>query len=159
MIHNITVCSHDCNLARNTFHPWWIKGAVKSIWSWDGPLLRMVWQQQSELHFRVKTLCFFDCRYCKAVKSTIVTDDDFCDAIFQNVLLNSCIQWRVNLFWCLSVSDKETAFSAQISPSFVVAFIVKIIRYKWLNHNDLSKYNLRRIQAKEWCRWRIFSRL
>ena len=92
MIHNIAVCSHDCNLARNTFHPRWIKGAVKSIWSWDGPLLRMVWQQQSELHFRVKTLCFFDCRYCKAVKSTIVTDDDFCDAIFQNVLLNSCIQ-------------------------------------------------------------------
>ena len=32
MIHNIAVCSHDCDLTRNTFHPWRIEGTVKSIW-------------------------------------------------------------------------------------------------------------------------------
>ena len=92
MIFNIAICSHDCELARDAFQPRWIEGVVKSIWSWDGPLRRMVWRQQSELHFWVETLCFFDCWRCKTVKSTIVTDNKFCDAIFQNVLLNSCIQ-------------------------------------------------------------------
>ena len=61
MIHNIAVCYYNCDLARDAFHPRWIEGAVKSIWSWDGPLRRMVWQQQSELYLWVETLGFFNC--------------------------------------------------------------------------------------------------
>ena len=44
MIHNIAVCSHDCDLARDAFHPRWIEGVIKSIGCWNGPLCWMVWQ-------------------------------------------------------------------------------------------------------------------
>ena len=114
MIHNMAVCSHDCDLARDAFHPRWIEGAVKSIWRWDGPLRRMVWQQQSELHFWVEMLRSLNCWRCKAVKSTIVTDDKFFDTIFNNVLLHSRIQYRINFFRCLAVSDEKTAFPLKV---------------------------------------------
>ena len=91
MIHNIAIGPYDCQFAWNAFHFRRIKCAVESIRQGDRSFCRMVWQQQGEFHFWVKMFRFLNGRSCKAVKSTVVTDDKFGDAIFNNVLLHSRI--------------------------------------------------------------------
>lgn len=130
MIDHVSVRSDNGYTARNTLHPRRVIGSVKAFWRGHRALCRVIRKKQGQDYSRMRFLRLDD-RFCsQPVKAPIVAYNKLCHTIFDDVLLNSGIQLWIHFFTRLSMSDKKQLFPPMLTPLAILAFIVKIIRYK-----------------------------
>ena len=111
MIDHIPVCSDDSVSAWNRLYSWRIECAVKAGRRFYRALRRVIGNQ----HEQPDSWMTFLCGYCRpgsqAIKATVMTNNEFRDAIFQDMFFNSIFQCGENLWTCFPVADEETAFA------------------------------------------------